>query len=210
MAYHDYDPRQDETGGSEEMPISLRTQTVPGTENPFLSGLDPDRDVPLEAEGPIWNNFLGDAPDEKFVVKEGESATEQFTTGSRRAKMPPVRFDLLPPAAVERLARTYDEGAKKYGDWNWRKGQPYSSVLNHLLAHIFKFMAREDQAPFDEDHLAHAAWGLMALMQFEATPAKYILDDRYGCPGWVTDDMECDRDPAGDIVCAFHQEQRRG
>ena len=90
---------------------------------------------------------------------------ETFPTGSQRSKLDDVRFDLVSPFALQRLAATYAEGARKFGDNNWRKGQPFSAVLNHILNHITLYLAGDKGT----DHLAHAAWGLFALMEQEET-----------------------------------------
>jgi hypothetical protein len=42
---------------------------------------------------------------------------------------------------------------------------PASDLLNHLLRHVDLYRSGDR----DEDHLAHAAWGLFALMHFEET-----------------------------------------
>lgn len=84
----------------------------------------------------------------------------------------PARFDLISPVALQRLAKTYGEGAAKYDDHNWRKGFPFSVVINHGLAHIVAYI----QGDNSEDHLAHAAWNIFALMHLEATMPH--LDDR--------------------------------
>lgn len=88
----------------------------------------------------------------------------RYETGSvRSSEVEDVRYDLIPPSSLRRLAQTYAEGAKKYGDNNWLKGQPYSDILNHLINHIERF--REGDR--SEDHLSHATWGMFALMHFE-------------------------------------------
>lgn len=98
---------------------------------------------------------------------------EQFTSGAVRGasvagaakdKAQP-RFDLISPIALRRLAETYGEGSVKYGDVNWRKGMPFTTTANHAIAHVVEYL-RGDTS---EDHLAHAAWGLFALMHFEST-----------------------------------------
>lgn len=98
---------------------------------------------------------------------------EQFKDGAVRQKLDDVRFDLISPIALRRLAQTYAEGAKKYSDHNWRKGMPFSSILNHILNHIVKHLLGDRS----EDHLAHAAWGFFAWMEFEET--KPDLNDLY-------------------------------
>ncbi len=107
----------------------------------------------------------------------GDSAPEgshQFNSGAVRSKLDDVRFDLISPLALRRLAATYAEGAEKYGDNNFRKGMEFSNVLNHVLTHIFDYLAGKDS---DEDLLAHACWGLMTLMEQETT--KPELNDLY-------------------------------
>lgn len=84
--------------------------------------------------------------------------------GSKSSQFP-ARYDLVSPIGLRRLAETYGEGAAKYDDHNWRKGMPFSSTINHALAHINLYMAGDRE----EDHLAHAAWNLFALMHFEQT-----------------------------------------
>jgi hypothetical protein len=101
----------------------------------------------------------------------------KFESGAvRDAEADSTRYDLIAPEGMRRLAETYAEGAKKYDDHNWRKGMPVSATANHAIKHIFKYLAGWT----DEDHLAHAAWGLFALMEFEKTHPE--LDDRYFKP----------------------------
>ncbi|KKL74753.1 hypothetical protein LCGC14_2061750 [marine sediment metagenome] len=104
--------------------------------------------------------------------------TEEFESGAVREKLDDVRYDLISPYGLRRLAKTYAEGAKKYSDHNWRKGMPFSTLLNHVLNHLVDWREEEGNWCDDgsgEDHLAHAAWGLFALMEFEATDPE--LDD---------------------------------
>lgn len=87
-----------------------------------------------------------------------------FETGSRRsADRDTVRYDLISPLALERLARTYHEGAAKHGAMNWERGMPVWDLLNHTIAHLFAYLSG-DRA---EDHLAHAAWGVFGAMHSE-------------------------------------------
>lgn len=81
-----------------------------------------------------------------------------------------VRFDLISPIALERIARTYAEGAKRYGEHNWLKGIPSSDLLNRALRHINLYL----QGDKSEDHLAHAAWNIFAIMHFEETRPELI------------------------------------
>lgn len=82
------------------------------------------------------------------------------------------RPDIL--QGMRRVAATYAEGARKYSDHNWRKGFPFSSLLNHLVRHLINIELGEKT---DEDELGHAFWGVLALMEQEETHPE--LDDRY-------------------------------
>lgn len=93
--------------------------------------------------------------------------SHEFDSGAVRAKLDDVRFDLVSPQALRRLAATYNEGATKYGDNNFRRGMEFSNLINHVLEHINIYIANSDKT--GEDHLAHAAWGLFTLMEQEET-----------------------------------------
>lgn len=106
--------------------------------------------------------------------------TIEFSSGSKRQERVaddvgefPARFDLISAIGLKRLAVTYGEGSLKYGDHNWRKGQPYSVIMNHTLAHLVSYMNGDR----NEDHLAHAAWNLFTLMDLEQT--KPEMNDLY-------------------------------
>lgn len=70
------------------------------------------------------------------------------------------RYDLISPIGLRRIAETYAEGAKKYGDKNWEMGFPISDILNHCIRHIYLFLSGDRS----EDHLAHAGWNVIAAM----------------------------------------------
>lgn len=86
---------------------------------------------------------------------------EDFDTGSKRdTRDGKGRFDLLPLFAEEELAKHFQEGAKKYGDNNWMKGQPLSRYLDSARRHLNK-AARGQR---DEPHFIAAAWNIMCLI----------------------------------------------
>lgn len=87
---------------------------------------------------------------------------EEFKTGSRRdMSFGKGRFDLLPFYAIQRLARVYENGAVKYGENNWRLGQPCSRYLNSALRHLCKAGGGWK----DEDHLAQAMWNIASIIE---------------------------------------------
>jgi hypothetical protein len=96
---------------------------------------------------------------------------QTFPTGAvRSTDANNVRFDLITPIGLRRLAETAAEGARKYGDRNWLKGIPASVMLNHAIRHVYLWL----QGDATEDHLAHAAWGLFGVMHFEEAMPEMI------------------------------------
>ena len=95
----------------------------------------------------------------------------QFPSGAvRSSDAEGVRFDLITPIGLRRLAETCAEGARKYGDHNWQKGIPASEMLNHAIRHTYLWLAGDAT----EDHLAHAAWNLLAVCHFEEALPEMI------------------------------------
>ena len=91
----------------------------------------------------------------------GGEATHRFETGAvRSSDADATRYDLISPIALEAWARTYAEGAAKYGDFNWEKGMPAHDLLNHAIRHIYLFLAGDRS----EEHLPHALWNVGAAI----------------------------------------------
>lgn len=98
----------------------------------------------------------------KPILDSGDR--HEFASGAVR-DMPEGkgRCDLLPPAAILRLSRHFEAGAKKYGERNWEKGIPIKSFIDSSFRHILRYMNGE----IDEDHLVAAAWNLMCALEME-------------------------------------------
>jgi hypothetical protein len=93
-----------------------------------------------------------------------EADLSKFATGAvRSSDKKGVRYGLISPIGMRRLAETYAEGAGKYGDCNWELGMPISDIMDHVIAHCYSYLAGNR----GEDDLAHAAWGLFAAMHME-------------------------------------------
>lgn len=108
---------------------------------------------------------------DKFVLKDS-GKRGKFDSGMvRDARVGKGRYDLISPFALERIARVYEKGSIKYEDRNWEKGSPFSRTLDSALRHVVQYM----MGMRDEDHLAQAAWNIMAIMHLEQTMPH--LDD---------------------------------
>lgn len=97
---------------------------------------------------------------------------QAFSTGSvRDTNEGKGRFDLMPVEALMRLARHFQNGAKKYGDENWRKGQNLRRFMDSAIRHGLKYLAGYR----DEDHAIAAAWNLLCLVETEYMIEQGIL-----------------------------------
>lgn len=84
----------------------------------------------------------------------------------------------IPWEAILRLSVHYENGAKKYERWNYRKGIPVSSFIDSACRHLAKYQCGMD----DEDHLAAAAFNVLGAMLMENTMPEMIdLPLREGC-----------------------------
>ena len=100
----------------------------------------------------------------KFDKVVDSGARQEFVTGSvRDTRDGKGRFDLLPPYPLHRLAVHYANGAVKYGDRNWEKGQPLSRYVDSAMRHLVKQLA----GARDEDHMAAVAWNVLAYIHTE-------------------------------------------
>lgn len=87
-----------------------------------------------------------------------------FETGAlREVPVGKGRWDLIPFEPMMRLARHYENGAKKYAPRNWQKGLPLSNFLGALARHTFRLM----EGDASEDHAAAIAWNIFGFMWTE-------------------------------------------
>jgi len=47
-----------------------------------------------------------------------------------------LRYDLIPPEALEALTKVLMHGAEKYGDNNWKKGINYRRIYGAIQRHL--------------------------------------------------------------------------
>lgn len=58
------------------------------------------------------------------------------------------------------VAKHYEQGAKKYGENNWKKGIPYHSYLDSAVRHLLKFVRGDE----DERHDRAFIWNILSLL----------------------------------------------
>ncbi len=87
---------------------------------------------------------------------------------------------LVPSSAIIAMALALQNGAEKYGAFNWReKGMPvqYMTYLSADLRHTYEFIDGEDVARDSLlNHLAHKMAGIAVL--YDAIAVGNAVDDR--------------------------------
>lgn len=103
-------------------------------------------------------------PTINFDAVKDSGERQEFDTGSRRdTRKRKGRYDLMSPIAMRRLAVHFENGAAKYGERNWEKGQPVSRYVDSALRHLFDYLGGDTS----EDHLAAAVWNAGCAMHTE-------------------------------------------
>ena len=89
-----------------------------------------------------------------------------------------VQLHLVPPSSIIYEALAFEDGANKYGPYNWRKNKVILSIyIDALLRHVFAYFDGEDNAPDSKKpHLAHAKACLGVLI--DALETGNLIDDR--------------------------------
>lgn len=89
-----------------------------------------------------------------------------------------LRYDLIPPEALEALVKRYTSGAAKYNDRNWEKGILFSRVFGAMMRHAWAWYAGETiDKETGENHMAAVAWNAFALLTYQFRGMDE-LDDR--------------------------------
>ena len=114
-------------------------------------------------------DFTNQMVPQGFKSVKDSGARQAWATGSvRDTRTGKGRFDLLPPYPLQRLAQHFENGAVKYGDRNWEKGQHLMRYLDSATRHIndWKYETMTT-GKLTEDHLAAAVWNLMCFIHTE-------------------------------------------
>lgn len=102
-----------------------------------------------------------------FTDERIDDSGERMVYGKGLAMREPAtgkgRYDLITPFGIRRLALWYEAGSRKYADRNWEKGMPFSRYIDSAKRHIDKFVMGME----DEDHLAAAAWNILAIIHHQ-------------------------------------------
>lgn len=91
-----------------------------------------------------------------------------------------VPLQLVPPAAAISIARGLQEGARKYGAWNWRENAvEFMTYVGSAKRHIDAMLEGEWEDPDSQDGKLHIDGALASLaILADAVSFGNLIDDR--------------------------------
>ena len=115
----------------------------------------------------------------KSAQDEWEDETIQRIAEGHKDDGAKPRYDLIPPEAIDGLARVLTFGAAKYAPRNWELGMEWGRVFAATMRHLWAWWRGEKCDPeTGMSHLWHAQCCLAFLIAFEARQTG--TDDRPG------------------------------
>lgn len=99
-----------------------------------------------------------------------EHLADRFNSGK-------PQWSLVDYPSMHSMVKVLEFGANKYSRNNWKKGLPYTQIIDSTLRHLYAFLSGEDLDPESKlSHLGHAQCNLMFLEYMRRE--KPELDDR--------------------------------
>lgn len=89
-----------------------------------------------------------------------------------------VNLHLVPPASIIYQALAMEDGAKKYGPYNWRENKVICTIyISAAMRHLQAFLDGEElAADSQKPHLAHALASIGIIV--DALETGNLVDDR--------------------------------
>lgn len=109
--------------------------------------------LPLDVISKIFNNPYLEMID-KFLATKDEKHIEDAVMQFSEQYFP------TPETALMELSIHYEEGAKKYSEYNWQKGIPCHCYIDSGLRHLMKFFRGDT----DERHDRAFIWNMVGLL----------------------------------------------
>lgn len=101
--------------------------------------------------------LLGEKTMEYGKVNESPTGSKRFNEGKPEVSQ-------LDPRFIMALADLMTKSAKKYGRYNWSKGQEYHTPFDSCQRHLLKWISGEDvDSESGMNHLLHAAANIMIM-----------------------------------------------
>lgn len=122
-----------------------------------------------------------------FTSVKDSGERQEFPTGAKRDIQTGKGLPhLLPTHALKRLAQHFENGAKKYGENNWRLGIPLSRYLDSAFRHWCDTV----DCLKDEDHPCGVLWNMACFMETAYMISQGRLPKELDDIGWFNDEVK--------------------
>lgn len=74
------------------------------------------------------------------------------------------------PTMIMEVSKHYEEGALKYGEYNWQKGIPLHCYIDSAVRHFLKFVDGRDDEPHDRAFV----WNLLCALWTQTNKPRMI------------------------------------
>lgn len=109
--------------------------------------------LPLDVISKIFNNPYLEMIDKFLATKDTKNIEDAVMEFSEQ-------YFPTPETALMELSIHYEEGAKKYSEYNWQKGIPCHCYIDSGLRHLMKFFRGDT----DERHDRAFIWNMVGLL----------------------------------------------
>lgn len=102
----------------------------------------------------------------------------EMSEGALKFDAGKARWDLLPFAALDQVAKVMTFGASKYADRNWEKGLAWGRLLGAAMRHLSAWSRGISIDPESNlPHLAHAAACVLMLLGLTLGASEEVGSD---------------------------------
>lgn len=113
--------------------------------------------LPLDAVSLLYSNFAGGEIFERIYDFQDEGKLI-YLIDALEAFSSIIGWDF--PTMLLEVSRHFEEGAKKYGEYNWQKGIPTHCYIDSAVRHLLKYLRGDD----DEPHNRAFIWNLLCCI----------------------------------------------
>ena len=118
----------------------------------------------------------------EFNEVKDSGTRKQFDTGAvRDIQEGKGMFHLISTIGLRRIAKHYENGARKYSARNWEKGMPLSCFWNSAMRHMLAILEGDKS----EDHCSAWAWNAMGFMHIAQKIEDGALPKELDDIGWT-------------------------
>lgn len=109
--------------------------------------------LPLDIIGSVLNDYILNQISSFDQTKEVFYLIEGLKYFSK------IRYSDMPTMILE-VSKHFEEGAKKYGEYNWQKGIPINCYIDSAVRHYLKWLRGDTDEPHDRAFV----WNIICCM----------------------------------------------